>query len=139
MIQIYVGVPLGKSLANSLTENAMRISSQEETILSKVNERTNSAMPTFNSSNHANGATLANGDDPANDEAHYSVTEHAGTSLTGSSFDAWIAEAQALRDSLHDGYARAGQLCVSLKRHRKQSKIVASTLATLRQLQQIEG
>jgi hypothetical protein len=52
---------------------------------------------------------------------------------------ALIAEAHAVRDFLHDGYARASRLCVSLKRHRKQSKLVTTTLASLRQLQQIEG
>jgi pimeloyl-ACP methyl ester carboxylesterase len=36
-------------------------------------------------------------------------------------------------------YDRAGRLCASLKRHRKQSKLVASTLASLKQLQTIDG
>jgi hypothetical protein len=40
---------------------------------------------------------------------------------------------------LHEGYARACRLAVVLKRHRQQSRLVASTLASLRQLQQIEA
>ena len=52
---------------------------------------------------------------------------------------ALIAEAQSLKEYLHEGYARASRLAVALKRHRQQSRLVASTLASLRQLQQIEA
>ncbi len=48
-----------------------------------------------------------------------------------------LTEAQALRDHLREGCRRANDLMRSLKRHRRQSKLVMSTLASLRQLQTI--
>jgi hypothetical protein len=45
---------------------------------------------------------------------------------------ALIAEAQSLKDYHHEGYARASRLAVALKRHRQQSRLVASTSASLR-------
>ena len=50
-----------------------------------------------------------------------------------------LAEAQALREHLHDGFRRANELVRSLKRQHRQSKLVASTLASLRQLQTIDA
>src|SRR5205807_9717614 len=58
---------------------------------------------------------------------------------TGVSIGALIAEAQALRDAARDLYGRAGRLLTALQRHRRQSRLVASTLQSLRQLQQIGG
>ena len=89
---------------------------------------------------HANGST--NGTAHANGSARGNGTTDLasnGTAPTGSGLGALIAETLTLRDYLHDGYARASRLCVSLRRHRKQSKTVASVLTSLRQLQQIEG
>ncbi len=58
---------------------------------------------------------------------------------TGISIGALIAEAQALRDATREVYARTGRLLTALQRHRRQSRLVASTLQSLRQLQQIGG
>lgn len=49
------------------------------------------------------------------------------------------AEAQVLRDLLRDAYGRANGLMRAIKRHRQQSKLVQSTLATLKQLQHIDS
>jgi hypothetical protein len=49
-----------------------------------------------------------------------------------------IEEAQALKTVLRDAYRRSSQLVVSLKRHRKQAKLMRSTIATLRQLAPLE-
>ena len=57
----------------------------------------------------------------------------------GKGLGALIQEAQALKDALRDAYGRSNRLLVALKRHRKQSKLVQTTLASLRQLQQIES
>lgn len=57
----------------------------------------------------------------------------------GTSLGALIAEAQALKDALYEAYGRTARLVAALKRHRKQSKLVSTTLASLRQLQQIDG
>ena len=50
-----------------------------------------------------------------------------------------IEQAQALKASLRDALSKTSELIASLKRQRKQSKIVASTLASLRQLQTIDS
>ena len=52
---------------------------------------------------------------------------------------ALIAEAQALKEVLRDGYERASRLLAALKRHGKQSELLRSTLASLRQLQGLGG
>jgi hypothetical protein len=48
-----------------------------------------------------------------------------------------IADAEALKTSLRETFERASRLANGLKRHRKQSKLMATTLASLRQLQSI--
>jgi hypothetical protein len=50
-----------------------------------------------------------------------------------------IAEAQALKDVLRDAHGRATRLVAALKHQRKQSKLVATTLASLRQLNGMQG
>ena len=56
----------------------------------------------------------------------------------GTGLGALIEEAQALKDVLHDAYGRTASLVAALRRHRKQSKLVQTTLASLRQLQEID-
>ena len=50
-------------------------------------------------------------------------------------YDALLEEAFALQDALRAGLARCGRLLAALKLQRRQSRLVESTLATLRQLQ----
>lgn len=57
----------------------------------------------------------------------------------GGGLGALINEAQSLKETLRDAYTRSNQLVAALKRHRKSSKLMQSTLASLRQLQKIEG
>jgi hypothetical protein len=91
-------------------------------------------MPIHNS----NGRNHAVSERQPNTSATTDTTEHGENSTTGNSLGALIAEAHALRDFLRDGYNRAGRLCNSLKRHRKQFKLANAALASLRQLQQIQ-
>ncbi len=59
------------------------------------------------------------------------TTDTAGpTSLT-----ALIKEAEALHEVLSDAKTRFGRLVISLRRHRKQSRLLQDTLRSLRQLQ----
>jgi hypothetical protein len=58
---------------------------------------------------------------------------------SGIGIGALIAEAQALKEVLRDGYERASRLLTALKRHGKQSELLRSTLASLRQLQGLGG
>ncbi len=48
-----------------------------------------------------------------------------------------IEEAEALKLALRDAYLRSGRLVASLKRQRKQSRLLNSTMTALRQLQHI--
>jgi hypothetical protein len=50
-------------------------------------------------------------------------------------YDGLLEEALALQDALRAGLARSGRLLAALKQHRRQGRLVESTLATLRQLQ----
>ena len=79
-------------------------------------------------------------------EAHVSVyvkpAQPIGSTdpaVNGTGLGALIAEAQALKEALHDAYGRSARLVAALKRQRKQSRLMASTLASLRQLQQVGG
>ena len=56
-----------------------------------------------------------------------------------SSIDVLIEEAQALKDVLREAHGRASRLLVGLKRHRHQGRLLRTTPASLRQLQQIGG
>jgi hypothetical protein len=52
---------------------------------------------------------------------------------------ALIEQAESLRTSLRDSLAKTCELIASLKRHRRQSRLVASTLASLKRLQTIDA
>ena len=57
----------------------------------------------------------------------------------GIGIGALIAEAQTLKEVMRDGYERASRLLAALKRHGRQSELLRSTLASLRQLQGLGG
>jgi hypothetical protein len=46
-----------------------------------------------------------------------------------------LAEAEALRDVLHDAFSRTSRLVAVLKLQRRQTKAVAQAMASLKQLQ----
>lgn len=52
-------------------------------------------------------------------------------------FAALVEDAENLKTSLRDAISKANELIAGLKRHRKQSKAVQSTLNSLRQLQSL--
>lgn len=56
-----------------------------------------------------------------------------------SSLGSLMQETQALKELLRDGFTRSHRLLAALKRHNRQSRIVQSTLASLRQLHQIDA
>jgi hypothetical protein len=61
------------------------------------------------------------------------------TAPNGVGIGALIAEAQALKENLRDGYERANRLLAALKRHGKQTELLRSALTSLRQLQGLGG
>ena len=50
-----------------------------------------------------------------------------------------IEQAEAVKTSLRETLTNTSELITSLKKHRKQTKLVRSTLASLRQLQSIDA
>lgn len=57
----------------------------------------------------------------------------------GGSNGGLMAEAKALQQALRDAYGRASRLVVALQRQRKHSKLLATTLTSLRQLQHLDA
>ena len=49
-----------------------------------------------------------------------------------------IEQAETLKASLRDSVTKVNELVAGLKRHRKHTKLVASTLASLKQLQSLD-
>ena len=87
-------------------------------------------MATASNNGHENGRDNGSSAPVCSDGAE-------ATDKTGICIGALIAEAQSLRDATREVYGRAGRLLTALQRHRRQSRLVASTLQSLRQLQQI--
>jgi hypothetical protein len=61
------------------------------------------------------------------------------TALGGTDLGALVEEAQALRVVLHDSCRRSARLVATLRPQKKQSRLMANTLAGLRQLQQFQS
>jgi len=78
-----------------------------------------------NGQSRRNGAGTSNGTDTGSEN-------QAGA-------DALIEQAEAVKTSLRETLANTSELIASLKKHRKQTKLVRSTLASLRQLQSINA
>jgi hypothetical protein len=79
------------------------------------------SKPTTNGNGHAKG----------NDRTQTPATAKADDQ----GFEVLIEQAEAVKVSLRDSLSKTGELIATLKRHRKQSKAVATTLASLRRLQ----
>ena len=77
------------------------------------------------SRNNQNGRPRSNGADTGSDG-------QAGV-------ESLIEQAEAVKTSLRETLANTAELIAALKKHRKQTKLVRSTLASLRQLQSIEA
>jgi len=67
----------------------------------------------------------------------HSVDPTAASKPASTAGDSVIQQAEALRDSLHDSLLKTRELIVSLKREHRHTKLVRSTLSSLKQLQGI--
>ena len=94
---------------------------------------------------HGNGNASDNGNANGNGKAVNRIAGNGAAEANGTTdrgavtVGTLIAEAQSLRDSLQAAYQRSQRLVRAFKRHRRQSQLVASTLASLRQLQEIDA
>ena len=84
-------------------------------------------------------APKTNGNANGADSTAHANTNGATPQTTTTGGRTLIEEAQELRDALRDAYGRANRLVAVIKRQRLQSRLVATTLASLRQLQNISG
>lgn len=115
----YVWASLGKAGIIAATPEAIRIESEQATHSSPPpTRRTHPAMPKTES--HAPYNRLPKTD---SNESKTSVTP--------------LQAAEALRDSLKQTLTQTRELIASLKKRKKQSRLVESTLASLKQLQDV--
>jgi hypothetical protein len=78
-----------------------------------------------------------NGQGKANGRTSPQATTSAKADDQG--IDVLIEQAEAVKVSLRDSLSKTGELISALKRHRKQSKLVQSTLQSLRKLQTVDA
>jgi hypothetical protein len=128
----YVVMPLAPEGALAPTADTLRIESAVDQPPPRIHqpERIDTPMATPSSNGHENGRDNGHTAAPHTDAGE--APDKAGISI-----GALIEEAQGLRDATREVYGRAGRLLTALQRHRRQSRLVASTLQSLRQLQQI--
>jgi hypothetical protein len=131
----YVWVPLNPEVALPPSEAALRTYSDggAPPAPQPQPERRRALMSKAQNSGNGNGPPA--GSTPGRENELARENGQAG----GIGIVALIAEAQALKEVLRDGYERANRLLVALKRHGKQSELLRSTLASLRQLQGLGG
>lgn len=126
----YVWMPLPKEKALPPSDDIIRITppAQEPNQPPITKERKPALMPAPTSNGTTNGHVAER---PAKTR-----TEPQPQAV---SLGVLITEAQALKEALRDAYHRSGRLLVAVKRHRRQSKLLASTVTALKQLQSIGG
>jgi len=95
-------------------------------------ERTTTKMP-----RNRIAETLAGASPPEQNSSPPS-TEPADPAEQSNSFAAVLHEAEAVKTSLRAAHSQVNRLIAALKRHRRQSKLMQTTLASLRQLQSLE-
>ena len=83
------------------------------------------AKPTTNGNGHAKG----------NDRTQTPTVAKSNDQ----GFEVLIEQAEAVKVSLRDSLSKTGELISALKLHRKRSKLVQSTLQSLRRLQAVDA
>jgi hypothetical protein len=132
----YLWMPLGKEGALPPGDDVVRITAGGEASPPPMTERSEPAMTKPPPNGHANNPPPSGHDrNPPPAPAATPAAEERPTNGTG--VGGLIEEARALQEALRDAHGRAGRLLAALRRQRKQSRLMASTLASLRQLQQL--
>ncbi len=129
----YVWALLNAESAIAPADDVIRITSADagpdvQTTNRKPRKRkTTMPQPTSN----GNGQGKANG--------HTSPQATTSAKSDGQGFEVLIEQAEATKVSLRESLSKTGELISALKRHRKQSKLVQSTLQSLRRLQAVDA
>jgi hypothetical protein len=126
----YAWMPLGKDGALPPAEDSIRIASREGNQPNTERSKVVMATPPANGNGNGHALPQVTASPP---------NGHRPAAGNGNGFAALIAEAQALREALGQACTRAGHLVSALKRQRRQQKLAATALASLKQLQQIGG
>ena len=121
----YLWMLLGKDGALKSDPNAVRIESPAGSSVSPIPKpnREQSTMP--QTKTNQNGRSRNNNNETSTDS-------QAGV-------EALIEQAETVKASLRETLTNTTELISALKKHRKQTKLVRSTLASLRQLQSIDA
>ena len=98
-------------------------------------ERTRSPMPQNRIAATLSGTSMASA---STDSATPLPAHRNGDQDTHVGMNVVLQQAEATKNSLRDAFSQINRLIGSLKRHRRQSKLVQTTLASLKQLQTLE-
>ncbi len=147
----YLWMPLAAEEAAAPSADALRILSSEAGYLGNGSRRrgrlaqrrgpinrmknhlATSASGNGHTSGHAHGHGQAAHAVETNSTAHEANGQAADTNRTV------LEQAQSLRGALRDALTKTNELVASIRRHKRQSRLVESTLASLRQLQSIDA
>ena len=96
-------------------------------------ERTTTRM-----SHNRIAATLAGSPSEPTNGSALPATEPNASADQSTSFGTVLGEAEAVKTSLREAHSRVSRLIIALKRHRQQSKLMRSTLESLKQLKALD-
>ena len=85
------------------------------------------------------GVVPATGASESTSNGHTNGTSNGAAHAEHNGEVSLIEQAEAVRTSLKESADKVGELVAALKRHRKQSRLVQSTLSSLRQLQKLDA
>ena len=147
--RIYLWTPIAEQPAIVVGADTVRLTSPLTTSTShrlarhlpparRQHHPTQERTPTRMSHNRI-AATLAGSSPlPVNGSAQ-PVAEPNEPADQSTSFGAVLREAEAVKSSLREAHSQVSRLIAALKRQRRQSKLVQSTLASLKQLQTLDA
>ena len=145
--RVYVWALLEADKALAPTDNMVSLTSPVSTVVA-VTQRQRIPAPrrhhqpterTPRMSHNRIAATLAGSATPPVNGTVPPVAEPNEPGDQSTSFGTVLREAEAVKTSLRDAHGQVSRLIAALKRHRRQSKLVQTTLASLKQLQSLEA
>lgn len=137
--RMYLFMALGGAVAPSANSVQLRSDAEQSTNQPRrekpVRQRTQQPQPIPQTNNQP----VANGQPSGNGRMQTYTPPQTTTEQEAKSvgLDALLEEAEALKEQLRDAYSRSHNLINAAKQYRKQARVVTSTLASLRQLQEI--
>ena len=145
--RVYVWALLEADKALAPTDNMVSLTSPLSTVAAiaqrhripapRRHHQPTERTPTRMSTNRI-AATLAGSTPPSNGAAHPVAEPNDSAADQSTSFGSVLREAEAVKTSLREAHSQVARLITSLKRHRRQSKLMKTTLASIRQLQALD-